>query len=52
MNGKDAVDDMWKERGYKDMTPDEIRDRLGYRLDREEATGCVVTSARNLPLCS
>ena len=50
MNGKDAVDDMWKERGYEDMTPDEIRDRLGYRLDREEATGCVVTSALNLPL--
>ena len=50
VNGKDAVYDMWKERGYVDMTPDEIRDRLGYRLDREEATGCVVTSARNLPL--
>ena len=36
--------------GYDEMQPDEIRDRLGYRLDREEATGCVVTSARNLPL--
>ena len=50
VNGKEAVDDMWKERGYDKMQPDEIRDRLGYRLDREEATGCAVTSARNLPL--
>ena len=50
VNGKEAVDDMWEERGYDKMAPDEIRDRLGYRLDREEATGCVVTSARNLPL--
>jgi hypothetical protein len=50
VNGKEAVDDMWEERGYDDMQPDEIRDRLRYRLDHEEATGCVVTSARNHPL--
>ena len=49
MNSKGTVDDMWEERGYDKKQPDEIHDRLGYRLDGEEATGYVVTSACNLP---
>eukprot|EP00966_Prymnesium_polylepis_P180339 4176035-Prymnesium_polylepis.1 len=34
------------------MRPDEIKERLGYALDREDATGYVVTSALNKPLLS
>ena len=52
VNTKSAIDRLWKVRGYLDMTPDEIMARLGYRLDREEAKGYVLTSALHLPLLS
>ena len=52
VNGKGAADALWRERGYDSMRPDEIKERLGYALDREDATGYVVTSALNKPLLS
>lgn len=52
VNGKGAADALWRERGYDSLRPDEIKERLGYALDREDATGYVVTSALNKPSLS
>ena len=52
VNVKEAVDELWKLRGYMALKADAIKDRLGYPLDREEAVGYVVTSSLNLPLLS
>ena len=52
VNAKAAVDEFWKVRGYVTLKPDEIKGKLGFRLDREEAMGHVVTSALHLPLLS
>ena len=52
VNTKGAIDALWKQRGYIDMTPDEVQARLGYRLDREESKGYALTSALQRPLLS
>ena len=52
VNTKGAIDALWKQRGYIDMTPDEVQTRLGYRLDREESKGYALTSALHRPLLS
>ena len=52
VNAKDAIDELWKARGYVPMKGAQIKQRLGYALDREEALGYVVTSALALPLLS
>ena len=52
LNSKGASDELWKRRGYDPKTPDVTKARLGYRLDREEVTGWVLTRALNLPLLS
>lgn len=50
VNAKEAIDELWKGRGYTKLRPVELEQRLGYKLDREEAVGYVLTSALNLPL--
>lgn len=50
VNTKSAIDELWRVRGYVPLSPDEIKARLGYRLDREEAKGYVLTNALHLPL--
>ena len=52
INSKDAVDALWEQRAYESMKPDEIKERLGYRLDREEARAYVRTGALHKPLIS
>eukprot|EP00966_Prymnesium_polylepis_P009428 217401-Prymnesium_polylepis.1 len=52
VNTKDAIDELWNVRGYVSMKGAQIKQRLGYALDREEALGYVVTSALALPLLS
>lgn len=58
VNAKAAVDELWKQRGYMNakgkllMRPHEIKTKLGYALDREEATGYLVTGAMHFPLLS
>jgi hypothetical protein len=52
VNAKEAVDALWKERGYKKMSPAQRKAKLGYALDREEALGYVVVSALHKPLPS
>ena len=49
-NSKAAVDALWKQRGYDKMKSAVIESRLGYKLDREEAKGYVLTGAIHLPL--
>jgi hypothetical protein len=51
-NSKAAVDALWKQRGYDKMKSAVIESRLGYKLDREEAKGYVLTGAIHLPLLS
>ena len=41
---KEAVDALWKARGYHKMKPKHREEKLGYQLDREEALGYLVTS--------
>ena len=43
VNSKGAADEFWKRRGYVELKPDEIKARLGYRLDREETAGYLLT---------
>ena len=45
VNSKGAADEFWKRRGYVELKPDEIKARLGYRLDREETAGYLLTRA-------
>ena len=52
VNSKAASDELWKRRGYDQKTPDVTKARLGYRLDREEVAGWVLTRALKLPLLS
>ena len=47
---KEAVDALWKARGYHKMKPKHREEKLGYQLDREEALGYLVTSALHMPL--
>eukprot|EP00966_Prymnesium_polylepis_P077548 1796646-Prymnesium_polylepis.1 len=49
VNSKSAIDEFWMQRGYAKLKPYEIKARLGYRLDREEAKGYVFTGALHLP---
>lgn len=39
VNTKEAIDELWAARGYDSMRPEQIKERLGYALDREEALG-------------
>ena len=50
MYAKEAVDALWKARGYHKMKPKHREEKLGYQLDREEALGYLVTSALHMPL--
>ena len=52
VNAKDAIDKLWKARGYVKMKPAQRKLKLGYALDREEALGYLVTSALHMPLIS
>ena len=52
VNTKTAIDQLWEQRGYIPLKPDEIMSRLGYRLDREEAKGYVFKSALHLAVLS
>ena len=58
VNGKEAINVLWKQRGYMNskgkliLRPHEIKAKLGYALDREEAVGYLVTGAMHLPLLS
>ena len=52
VNVKEAIEELWKQRGYASMKKDEIKSRLGYRLDREEATGYVLAAAIGKPMLS
>ena len=55
VNGKEAIDKLWKARGYVKMTwrqRSQRAERLGYKLDKEEALVYVVTSALDMPLLS
>ena len=52
VNAKEAIDALWKARGYLNMKPKERKAKLGYTLDREEALGYVVTRAMHMPLLS
>ena len=52
VNVKEAIEELWKQRSYAPMKKDEIKSRLGYRLDREEATGYVLAAAIGKPMLS
>ena len=52
MNVKEAIDELLKQCGYSALKKDEIKARLGYRLDREEAVGYVLTGAIGKPMLS
>ena len=52
VNTKVAIDELWRARGYDKLRPEQIEQRLGYKLDREEAAGYVLTGALNLQLLS
>lgn len=52
VDAKEAVDALWKARGYLNMKPKQRKEKLGYSLDREEALGYLVTSALHMPLLS
>ena len=52
VNVKEAIDELWKQRNYSSMKKDEIKARLGYRLDREEAVGYVLTGSIGKPMVS
>ena len=51
-NAKEAIDALWKARGYHKMRPAQRHEKLGYKLDREEALGYLVASALHMPLLS
>ena len=48
VNAKDAIDELWKQRGYDPKKPEATKARLGYALDKEEAAGYLVTGALHL----
>lgn len=52
VNARDAIDELWKQRGYDPKKPEQTKARLGYALDREEAVGYVVTGAMHMPRLS
>ena len=47
--GHDAIVKLWKRRGYDPKKPDVIKARLGYALDKYEATARLVLGAAHLP---
>jgi hypothetical protein len=49
VNSKEAIEELWKQRGYDSKKPDATKARLGYALDKEEAVGYLVTGALHLP---
>ena len=51
-NAKNAVDALWKQRGWDPKKPEKTKAALGYALDQEEAAAYVVTSALHKPLLS
>ena len=51
-NGTLAIEKLWKQRGYDPKKPDEIKARLGYRLDTYEAAAYLVTGAIYKPRIS
>ena len=50
VNARDAIVELWKQRGYVKMKAAARKAKLGYALDREEALGYVVASALHMPL--
>ena len=52
VNAKEAVNELWRQRGLDPKKPELTKARLGYALDKEEAVGYVVTGAMHLPRLS
>ena len=48
-NGHDAIVKLWERRGYDPKKPNVIKARLGYALDKYEATARLVLGAAHLP---
>ena len=52
-NSWDGIKKLWTQRGYDPPTkPEEIESRLGYKLDKYEATAWLALGAAHLPLLS
>ena len=51
-NASDAIDKLFEQRGYDPKKPEQLKARLGYALDRYEATAYLTTGALHLPLLS
>ena len=53
-NASFAIEKLWEQRGYAydPKKPDVIKAKLGYELDRYEATAYLLTGAMHLPLIS
>ena len=51
-NASFAIEKLWEQRGYDPKKPDVIKAKLGYELDRYEATAYLLTGAMHLPLIS
>ena len=51
-NSSDAIEELWKSRGYDKRYPEKIKARLGYALDQYEAAAYLVTGAIHKPLIS
>jgi len=51
-NATTAINQLFEQRGYDPKKPDETKAKLGYALDRYEATAYLVTGAMHLALLS
>jgi hypothetical protein len=51
-NATAAIDKLFDQRGYDPKKPEQLKAKLGYPLDRYEATAYLVTGALHLPLIS
>ena len=51
-NASFAIEKLWDQRGYDPKKPDVVKAKLGYELDRYEATAYLLTGAMHLPLIS
>ena len=51
-NASAGIDKLFEQRGYDPKKPEQLKAKLGYALDRYEATAYLVTGALHLPLLS
>eukprot|EP00966_Prymnesium_polylepis_P055125 1274690-Prymnesium_polylepis.1 len=51
-NALEAIKELWRQRGYDPKKPELTKERLGYALDKYEATAWVALGAAHLPLLS